>query len=163
MYCMACLSRAVAWSSGLSFNLPSVDLLEHSLSNLPATSHLATRIALLQLEGQVYNGLYADEATSQGPNVIGKIAISQGRKLDDWAADHPEELDECQYSDTLSDELNHDLGVRFSSIQALVSWPIPEDSSRSLSILDVARRSLRFFQRLWAAASERGHHLNLAL
>lgn len=163
MYCMACLSRAVAWSSGLSLNLPSVDLLERSLSSSPATGHLATRVALLHLEGQVYNGLYSDEATNQGPSAVGKTSINQGQKLDDWAANHPEELDEGQYSSTLSGEQCHDLAVRFYSIQALVSWPIPEDASMSPSILDVARRSLRLFQRLWTATSERGHHLDLAL
>ncbi|RSM04305.1 hypothetical protein CEP52_006887 [Fusarium oligoseptatum] len=80
MYCMTCLSRAVAWSSGLSFDLPSVDLLERSLSTSSTTSHLATRVSLLQLEEQVYGDLYSDEATSQGPNAIGKTALGQGRK-----------------------------------------------------------------------------------
>jgi hypothetical protein len=160
---MVCLSRALAWASGLSFNLPSIGLLEHSLSTSSATSHLSTRVALLQLEEQVYSGLYSDDSTDQGPSATGKVALSQGRKLEDWAASHPEELDEGQYSGTLSGELCHDLSVRFYSIQALVSWPIPEDASMSPSILDVARRSLRFSQRLWTATSERGHHLDLAL
>ncbi|KAM6508256.1 hypothetical protein FALCPG4_018133 [Fusarium falciforme] len=163
MYCMACLSRAVAWSSGLSFNLPSVGLLERSLSTSSTTSHLATRVALLQLEEQVYSGLYCDDATNQGPDTIGKVAFRRGRQLEDWAANHSEDLDEDQYSGTLSNELRHDLAVRVSSIRALVSWPIPEDASKSLSILDVARRSLRLFQRLWTATSERGHYLDLAL
>ncbi|KAJ3464794.1 hypothetical protein MRS44_009580 [Fusarium solani] len=163
MYCMVCLSRALAWASGLSFNLPSIGLLEQSLSTSSATSHLSTRVALLQLEEQVYSGLYSDDSTDQGPSATGKVALSQGRKLEDWAASHPEELDEGQYSGTLSGELCHDLSVRFYSIQALVSWPIPEDASMSPSILDVARRSLRFSQRLWTATSERGHHLDLAL
>ncbi|KAH7231468.1 hypothetical protein B0J15DRAFT_410164 [Fusarium solani] len=163
MYCMTCLSRAVAWSSGLSFNLPSVGLLERSLSTSSTTSHLATRVALLQLEEQVYSGLYCDDATNQGPDTIWTVAFSRGRQLEDWAANHSEDLDEDQYSGTLSNELRHNLAVRVSSIRALVSWPIPEDASKSLSILDVARRSLRLFQRLWTATSERGHYLDLAL
>ncbi|KAL2683377.1 hypothetical protein Neosp_007847 [[Neocosmospora] mangrovei] len=163
MYCMVCLSRALAWASGLSFNLPSVDLLERSLSISSTTSHLATRVALLRLEEQIYSSLYSDEATGQGPSATGKVALNQGRKLEDWAANHAEELDEGQYSGTLSGELCHDLSARFYSIQALVLWPIPEDASMSTSMLDVARRSLRFFQRLWTATSERGHHLDLAL
>ncbi|RSM19112.1 hypothetical protein CDV31_002033 [Fusarium ambrosium] len=163
MYCMTCLGRAVAWSSGLSFDLPSVDLLERSLSTSSTTSHLATRVSLLQLEEQVYGDLYSDEATSQGPNAIGKTALGQGRKLDAWAENRPEELDEGQYSGTLSGELHHDLAVRYTSIRAMASWPISEDASGSPSILDVARLSLRLFQRLWTATSERGHHLDLAL
>ncbi|WAO90230.1 Fungal-trans domain-containing protein [Fusarium falciforme] len=163
MYCMVCLSRALAWASGLSFNLPSVDLLERSLSTSSTTSHLVTRVALLRLEEQIYSVLYSDEATDQGPSATGKVALSQGRKLDDWAASHPEELDEGQYSGTLNGKLCHDLAVRFYSIQALVLWRIPGDASMSPSILGVARRSLRFFQRLWTVTSERGHHLDLAL
>lgn len=163
MYCMVCLSRALAWASGLSFNLPSIDLLERSLSISSTTSHLATRVALLRLEEQIYSCLYSDEATDQGPSATGKVALNQGRKLEDWAASHAEELDEGQYSGTLSGEPCHDLSARFCSIQALVLWPIPEDASLSPSILDAARRSLRFFQRLWTATSERGHHLDLAL
>ncbi|KAM0433523.1 hypothetical protein ACHAPT_004403 [Fusarium lateritium] len=91
------------------------------------------------------------------------MAASRGRRLEDWAANHEEDLDEDQYAGTLSDASRHDLALRFSSIQALVSWPILKDSSTSQSILEVARRSLRLFQHLWTATSERGHYLDLAL
>ncbi|KAJ3513130.1 hypothetical protein NM208_g15229 [Fusarium decemcellulare] len=166
MYCMVSLSRSVAWSSGLSFSLSGVSVLEHELaasSEDRTTAHLAARISLLRLEEQIYTGLYSDEATRQGAEAVGKTALARGRKLDEWATEHAEDLDEDQYCGSLLDGLRHELAIRFYSLQTLVTWPIPDESTASRPMLDSCRSSLRLFRRLWLATSERGHYLDLAL
>ncbi|KPM35678.1 hypothetical protein AK830_g10892 [Neonectria ditissima] len=165
MYCMLCLSRAVSWSSGWSSILPGVAVFEGELASSSAdeVTHLAARVALLRLEEQVYTGLYSDEATRQSPSEIGKAALIRGRKLQDWAAEHTDDLMEDEECSTLLDCSRTELAMRFNSVQALATWPIAEDEEASRSLLDVARRSLRLFHRLWRTTSERGHCLNPVL
>ncbi|CAM1503511.1 Fc.00g011020.m01.CDS01 [Cosmosporella sp. VM-42] len=165
-YCMVCLGRAVPWSSGWSSTLPSFTIFERDFAGSSfdqPTTHLPARVALLRLEEQVYTSLYSDEATRQGAGETVKTALSRGRKLNDWAAEHSDDLGEDRDCSTLLDCSRHELAVRFYSIQALAAWPIAEDASASRILLDASRRSIRLFQDLWRATSERGHYLNLAL
>ncbi|KAK7416534.1 hypothetical protein QQX98_005138 [Neonectria punicea] len=165
MYCMMCLSRAVSWSSGWSSTIPGVSVFEGELASSvdEGTNRLAARVALLRLEEQVYTGLYSDEATRQGTSETGKMALSRGRKLHDWAAEHADDLGEDEECSTLVDCSRYELAIRFHSIQALAVWPIAEDAEASRTLLNTARHSLRLFQHLWRATSEMGHCLNLLL
>ncbi|KAF7542498.1 hypothetical protein G7Z17_g11519 [Cylindrodendrum hubeiense] len=164
IYCMSCLGRAVSWSSGWSSALPGVSIFQHELADSPAdeaTNYLAARISLLRLEEQVYIGLYSDEATRQAAGETGKVAFSRGRKLHDWAAEHIDDIGDQDCRAPLNYS-QHELAIRLHSIQALATWPIAEDTEASRSLLDVARRSIQLFQRLWRAPPEGDHYLNLA-
>ena len=166
MYCMLCLSRAVSWASGSPSLMPGVATFERELSGLSDTrsaSNLAARVALLQLEEQVYTGLYSDEATHQDAGDIGKKAAIRGRKLQDWAADHSDDLGENQECRTQVDCARDELAIRLSSTQALAAWSLLEDSDTSCSLLDFARRSLQLLRRLWGATEQKRHYLNLAV
>ncbi|KAL6404618.1 hypothetical protein AUP68_11440 [Ilyonectria robusta] len=57
----------------------------------------------------------------------------------------------------------HKLAIRLHSIQALAACPISEYIETSGSLLDAAWHSIRLFQRVWRATSERCHYLNLAM
>lgn len=166
MYCMMCLSRAVSWSSGWTSTLPGIATFERELSGSSGSqikNNLAARVALLQLEEQVYTGLYSDEATRQGPGATGQKALSRSRKLQDWAVEHSDDLCESQESHAQSNHPRDDLAIRLYSIQALAAWPIAEDAEACCSLLDISRSALRLFQRLWKGTPEKSHYLNLAL
>jgi hypothetical protein len=165
-YCMLCLSRAISWSSGWSFTLPSNATLEHELSGLTGEQrsiNLTARVALLQLEEQVYSGLYSDESSHGGVGEIGKKAISRGRILHNWEVEHRDALSEDAECHTFSDCSREELTIRLYSTQVLAAWPMAEDFETSCSLLDFARRSIRLFRRLWEATSVTSHFLNLGL
>ncbi|KAF4981696.1 hypothetical protein FZEAL_2583 [Fusarium zealandicum] len=166
MYCIICLSRAVAWSSGLNSSLPGISVFERELASSSAdetSNQLAARVTLLRLEEQVYTDLYSYDAMRQGGDAIGKMALSRARKLQFWAAEHIDDINDDQGCSEVLDNSQYELAVRFYSIQALAMWPMVETAEGSPSMLDVARSSIRLFQRLWTTASEGGHCLDLAL
>lgn len=166
MYCMLCLGRATSWSSGWSFTLPSIGTFERELSgpgSEQASVNLTARVTLLQLEEQVYSGIYSDESCRGGAVEIGKRAINRGRKLHDWELEHRDELGEDMECRALSDCSRGELTIRLLSSQVLAAWPIAEDFETSCSLLDLARRSIRLFRRLWGATLVNSHYLNLGL
>lgn len=166
IYCMLCLSRATSWSSGWSFTLPSIATFERELLGPGGEQpyiNLTARVALLQLEEQVYTGLYSDESCHGGAGEIGKRAINRGRKLHDWELEHCDDLGDEMECHTLSGCSRGELTIRLLSSQVLAAWPIAEDLETSCSLLDVSRRSIRLFRRLWEATLINSHYLNLGL
>ncbi|KAH6886365.1 hypothetical protein B0T10DRAFT_491043 [Thelonectria olida] len=167
MYCMLSLSRAVPWSSGLSSTMLGIDVLERDLrshSVEDSASRLAARVSLCKLEEQVYSSLYSDQATRKNPGETRKMASGLGRKLQDWAMTHADDLGESQERGTATLAYSQpDLAIRFYSIQALGEWPLIGNAEASHSLLDISRRALGLFQHVWRTTSEKGHYLTLAL
>lgn len=164
MYCMLSLSRAVPWSSGLSSTMLGLDSLERDLVSQSKSSRLATRVSLFKIEEQIYSSLYSDQATRQNPGEIVKMASSLGRKLQDWASAHADDLRESRdCSSTTLEHSRYDLAIRFYSVQALTEWSLIGNAEASHSLLDISRRTLGLFQHLWRTPSEKGHYLTLAL
>jgi hypothetical protein len=170
LYCLYCLDKSVCWSYGW---LPSLVASELSTGISPSTTRpsdevaafLSSKFGLAQIEEQLYISLYSGNATIRSVDGLSKTVIkSFHQMLQDWRTTHNmnDEGVEDGSDSTFAFCSRIELVICFLSTRMRLMWPVVEHPEACNLLLEDARSSLSFLQRLWNATSEQGHYASFA-
>ncbi|KAI1099373.1 fungal-specific transcription factor domain-containing protein [Jackrogersella minutella] len=159
-YCLYILDKTVCWTAGTPPCNPASDVYIETTSKLlevRTPSNLIAKAKLAEIQEAIYRDVYARGAPARTEEQVRLLIFSLSQRLQDWLNESGIDLEDTYNTDLSSSISGIELSIGFTCTQLLHMWPFRQHPDVNSQTVEISRRCIKQFLRLWRSSTELGH------